>query len=345
MNNQGIASTVVFTELPFCLYLNDGMYELLSENQPAAIQLFRRPRHSTVQDLPFNRGGVILGIDPSNCEITGDRFGRVAFSQVVVSMPSPESIDEPDPIIEKAVTCINRLIQVYRAATGEFWIQPISTADIVCTQFRHCDENGNDIPGISYAGPQQAPGFTIGSPLQIISSGTDAIKRSPETHTKILDMLKHDTKIPTYTTLMLDAQSSIRFGRFSLAVVEAQTAFENFFHTFVDYELRRKKLMSPILQRQLDKGTLTQPIKRSVAGLASIDKLAFFSKLVTDPPLSFSMGVAERDKWYLHTYKLRNYVIHKGKSDVTEKQAEDAFEAVNNAISFFKQDWKNLTFV
>ncbi|MEE8469951.1 MAG: hypothetical protein V3S51_01330, partial [Dehalococcoidia bacterium] len=251
MNSQGIASTAVYTELPFCLYLNDGTYELVHDGQPAVIQLLRKSHYSKAEDLPFNRGGITIPADPANCEMTGDRFGRVAFSQVIVSIPSPESINEAYPIIEKAVNCINRLVQVYRVTTGEFWVQPISTADVVSTQFRHCDKDGNEMPGISGAGPQQAPGFSIGSPLQIVSSGADSIKRSPETHARVLEMLEHDTKIPLYTTLMLDAQSSIRFGRFPLAVVEAQIAFENFFHTFVEHHLRRKKLMSPVLQREL----------------------------------------------------------------------------------------------
>ena len=158
-------------------------------------------------------------------------------------------------------------------------------------------------------------------------------------------MLTKGTTIPTYASLMLDSQNSIRFGKFPLAVVEAQTAFESFFYAFVRHELLKKGLMTSTLRAELDKPTpLKQKILKNPAGGKDLDKLEFFSSLVTTPPRSFANGIAEHDNWFQKTYLVRNKVIHQGKIDVTQKEAEDAFKAAEDSFAFFNQDWRNLTF-
>ena len=345
MGEKGIASTAALFDLPFCIYIDDGLYELTIDGNPGAIQIFRKSRYSKVQDLPFNKAGFMLNIDPLNCEIKGDRFGSVAYSLVVVSMPSGDlSLMDAFPLNNRAIKYINRLIDVYKTVTEEFWIPPISTADLTAIQYRHCDENGKEKPGLALSTAGEVPGVSVGGPLPIISSGLTAIKRPPEVHLRIRDMLKQDTKIPTHTSLMLDSQNSIRFGRFPLAVVEAQTAFESFFYAFVRHQLVRKGLMTSTLERELDKPPFTSKVKKSVAGKTGVDKLEFFSYLLTTPPQYFAKGVIERDNWYNHTYSIRNEVIHRGRNDVTQMEAEDAFKAVEDSFKFFDQDWRNLTF-
>jgi len=341
MEKKGIPSTAVIFELPFCLYIDDGLYELTIDGNPSAIQIFRKSRYSQVQDLPFNKGGVILSVDPRNCEIKGDRFGRVAYSIVVVSIPSGDlELSDADSLIDRAIKSINRLIDVYKTATEEFWIPNLSSADLLGVQYRHCDENGQEKPGLASGGPIKVPGLNVGGPLLIISSGLDSIKRPSEIHIRIRDMLTNGVAIPTYTSLMLDSQNSIRFGRFHLAVVEAQTAFEAFFYSFVNHELVRKGLMTPALQKELANPGLKRNIKPSVSGKRKMSQIEYFSLLVTTPSHSFTSGVPEYDNWFDKTYSVRNEVIHRGRIDVTRVEAEEAFQAANSAFSFFGQDWR-----
>ncbi len=345
MEKKGIASTAVLFDLPFCLYIDDGLYELTIDGGPSAIQIFRKSRYSEVQDLPFNKGGVTLGVDPKNCEIKGDRFGRVAYSRVAVSMPSGDlDLTNADSLIDRAIRSVNRLIDVYRTVTEEFWIQSISSADLWGVQYRHCDQNGQERPGLIYGGPIQVPGLNSGGPLQIISSGLTSIKRPSEIHVRIRDMLTKGSRIPTYTSLMLDSQSSIRFGRFHLAVVEAETAFESFFYSFVNHELVRKGMMTPALRKELAYPGLKRDIKPKVSGKSKMSQLEYFSSLVTTPRRSFTRGVSEYDNWSDKTYSVRNEVIHEGRTDVTRVEAEEAFQAADNAFSFFGQDWQHLIF-
>lgn len=345
MEEKGIPSSAVIFELPFCLYIDDGLYELTIDGNPGAIQIFRKPRYSKVQDLPFNKAGVILNIDPMNCEISGDRFGRVAYSLVVVSMPSGDlELTDAYSLCGRALKYVNRLIDVYKTVTEEFWIPTISSADLISVQYTHCDENGQGKPGVVYDGLIQVPGVDVGGPLKVISSGLTSIRRTSETHIRIRDMLVKGTTIPAYTSLMLDSQNSIRFGRFHLAVVEAQTAFESFFYSFVNHELVRKGKLTPALQKELAKPGFNREISGSVSGKKGVDKLGYFSLLVTTPPRSFTRGVAEYDNWFVKTYLVRNEVIHQGRTNVTQKEAEEAFQAANNAFSFFGRDWRNLTF-
>jgi len=91
---KGIATTAVRFELPFCLYVDDGLYELVIDGRPGAIQIRRKPRCSRVDNLPFDRTGFIINIDPLNCEMTGDRFGRVAYSDIIVYIPTGGSPSE-----------------------------------------------------------------------------------------------------------------------------------------------------------------------------------------------------------------------------------------------------------
>ncbi len=96
-------------------------------------------------------------------------------------------------------------------------------------------------------------------------------------------------------------------------VVQSQTAFENFFYTFVTYELTSRGIMSLALQQELDRGIITRLVARRLAGTSNVSKLAYFSELVTTPPRSFAQGIPEYDNWYRDTYLLRNEVIHRGK--------------------------------
>ncbi|MFC1938025.1 hypothetical protein ACFLWY_05675, partial [Chloroflexota bacterium] len=132
--------------------------------------------------------------------------------------------------------------------------------------------------------------------------------------------------------------------RFHLAVVEAQSAFESFFYSFVNHELVRRGMMTPALQEELTKPGLRNEIKRSIAGKKGMTKLEYFSFLVTTPPRYFTKGMPEYDNWYHKTYSLRNQVVHQGRTNVTQKEAEEAFQAANDAFSFFGQNWRNLTF-
>lgn len=336
MQTRKVATTAIWFELPFCLYVDDGLYELRMGDKIGAISIRRRARYSKAEDLPFCRGGIVLGIDPSNCEIRGDRFGLVAYSEVIVNMPEDLLNVEGDilhnTLNERTIDYINRLIEVYRVVTQEYWVQPLSIADLVTIMPRFMGEDGKEIPDLAYETPRE------------LASGTAAIKRSDEMHQRIRDMLRQGSEVPVYTRLMLDSLSSIRFGRFPLAVVEAQTAFENFFYTFVTYLLRQRHSLSPTLQSELDKPGFRAKVSRSVAGRRGLDKLEYFSSLITTPQRSFAKGVMEHDNWYAQAYLLRNEVIHGGKHDVTRKQAEDAFKAVEDSFRFFNQDWRNLTF-
>jgi len=335
MSTRKVAASAVWFELPFCLYVDDGLYELKMGDKIGAISMRRRARYSRVEDLPFSRSGIVLGIDPSNCEIQGDRFGLVAYSETIVNMPEDLLNVEGDilhnTLKERTVDYTNRLIEVYRVVTGEYWVQPLSTADLVTIMPRFMGEDGRELPDIAYEVPRQ------------IASGS-AIKRTDDIHRRIRELLSQGTEIPVYTRLMLDSLSSIRFGRSPLAVIEAQTAFENFFYTYVTYELGRRRLLSPTLQAELDKPGFRAKVSRSIAGRRDVDKLEYFSSLITTPPRAFAKGVPEHDDWYRLASLLRNEVIHKGKYNVTRQEAEDAFKAVEGSFGFFNQEWRGITF-
>lgn len=112
----------------------------------------------------------------------------------------------------------------------------------------------------------------------------------------------------------------------------------------MNHELVRKGMMTSTLQKELDKPGLHSKIKRGVADKEGMTKLEYFSFLVTTPSCYFVKGVPEYDYWYRKTYSVRNEVVHQGRTNVTQKEAEDAFEAANKAFSFFGQDWRKLTF-
>ncbi|MFC1977971.1 hypothetical protein ACFLWS_06900 [Chloroflexota bacterium] len=199
MGGETIAGVSMLFELPFCLYLNDDLYELTVDNQPGAIQTWRIARSSTVEELPFK----FIAADPLNCEIRADRFGRVAHTRVCVNLQPYDILDSEGHIdsegaFRKAVKHINRLIEVYRYVTEEFWVQSLTTADLIDAQFFSCNENGEMVQDLAYAMPFDVPGLSLGEPIKVISSG-NAIIRSPQVHQKVKEVLKQDTPIPVYT--------------------------------------------------------------------------------------------------------------------------------------------------
>lgn len=125
----------VWFELPFCLYLPYGHYEVrmadLNKSKLALIQLDKKTR---TREARF----PMLG--PGQGEMWRDRRGRFRYSTVIVYMPysdaaSPDLDKMMDFMPEQrylfyALEYVKRLLRVYRLATGDYYIPLLAMEDI-----------------------------------------------------------------------------------------------------------------------------------------------------------------------------------------------------------------------
>ena len=140
----GLTVKVTFA-LPFCLYLEDGLYQIERGGWVASVQLER------VAQAHLDPR---LGIAEANTELIRDRYGRIRFSNVAVELPGKSVVEiglrhqatagtlrteegvvdvtlSLDNIIsdygnvafEEALNTVNRLIEVYRHVMDQFQIR------------------------------------------------------------------------------------------------------------------------------------------------------------------------------------------------------------------------------
>jgi hypothetical protein len=147
----GLTVKVTF-DLPFCLYLEDGLYEVSRGDWAALVQLQR-----VSQTCLDSR----LGIDQATTELVRDRYGRIRFSNVVVELPGKSVLEIElrrqaaagkleiqegfvhvtltldsiisnygDVAFEEALETVNRLIEIYRHVTDQFQIRRIPSEEV-----------------------------------------------------------------------------------------------------------------------------------------------------------------------------------------------------------------------
>ncbi|GEM_PF-3649727 len=155
-----------------------------------------------------------------NAEIPNDRLGRFRYTKVTLTS------DTGNNIIERAFAAINKLIDCYRLASGEYWIHRIKKSDLAVFQ--------------ANAGTN-SPHPTI--KFQADLHGEDL--------TRFKTSLLRDSPQDTFYNLFMDAQSALEEENYPLAVIYSVTSIESITKLFLNVTASRYELSKNSIDRLL----------------------------------------------------------------------------------------------
>lgn len=328
----GLIARVSF-DLPFCLYLDNGIYVAAREGWHASVRITR------VHQTHFDPR---LGFDQSKgTELVRDRHGRLRFSTVDIELPGRAIIenetrrrvesgeltaengrlrvvftdhdlvnDFSEAAFHEGIAVVNRLIEVYRHVADEFHVRRVTLADLFKADVAWFHES-EPLGGTHHIGFGQ--GMTLEP--ESFDAQTTGTLRAWLSSTR-----------PVLTTFMLFSDAKDRLDReeYRLAVIDARTALEVLIDELL---LAYFTLSSTSLEegcRLLDvETTRVQSLEEGLQRALINRKLGHGMRQVLQ--LDIHNGAPSLWKRWLAAKKLREIGAHRGQ----EINRTEAIEAVN----------------
>ena len=231
----GLTVKVTF-DLPFCLYLDDGLYQVAREGWTASVHLER---------ITQTHLDPRLGIDQATTELIRDRHGRLRYSRAAVELPGKALIEKElrrqaeageleaqegvvsvtltieriisgfgDVAFQEAFGAVNRLIEVYRQVTDQFHTRRVSREEIFRADIQWY-QNGEPLGGTYYG--------AFGHGMSLGPRGFD-----DQAMERLRSLLNSTRPIPVAIALFQDAKDRLDRSEYRLAVIDARTALEVF---------------------------------------------------------------------------------------------------------------------
>ncbi len=120
--------TVVVTAFPYPLIWDRGHFDIRIADKIFEVVFQRQYRQQGDGILSLGFAANISG--SSNVEMPYDRWARVAYTRVVIWFPMQIEWDRREEIQGWIHTAINRLLEVYRYKTGEFYVDTIPANEL-----------------------------------------------------------------------------------------------------------------------------------------------------------------------------------------------------------------------
>jgi hypothetical protein len=303
--------TLVRATIPYPLIWDSGALEILVEDKIFEVRFERRYRQEG--DAPVTGGRIIAA---PHQEWLQDRLGRVAYTALAIQFPiyvPYYDMGERDEELKRWVlTVINRLLDVYRYATGESHINRIPRIELQVDSISRAlkgdetleEQNRETLIGLDIGGPNR----------WLTQARTEPITEEAR------QLLQEGTEPPIPTVLHLNAKREYVFENYRIVVVEAETAFEALVDEVVAQHYRSQGLSKVQVDKKMEAG---------LQGLIN-DHLP---RCCRRP----FVGTPEHAAWVSDLYQLRNEVVHDGVS-VDASQARRALDATEQALSWIRRE-------
>jgi hypothetical protein len=303
-----VEGTLVRATIPYPLIWDSGDLEIRVEDKLFKVHFERRYRQEGEASVI---GGRIIAAPHQ--EWPQEHLGRVAHTALAIQFPTYVpyyDLGERDEELKRwALTVINRLLDVYRYATGESHINSISRIELqVDSVSRALKEDGT----LEEPNRETLIGFDPGPNRWLTQARTEPI---PE---EARQFLREGAELPIPTVLHLNAEREYILENYRIVVVEAETAFE----ALVDEVVARYYRSQGLSKAQVD-----NKLEAGLQGLIN-DHLPRCCRR----PFA---GTAEHAAWASDLYQLRNNVVHDGVS-VDASQARRALDAAEQALSWIR---------
>ena len=230
----------------------------------------------------------------------------MAVTDITVTLPT--QVSDPGQARARTLAAVNRLLEVYRATTGEFHVDVVPRHEVFPVGAFLLDDSGNLTPDASLT-------LDFGYGL--------ALARTGPISAEAIQLLASGRNVPVWRTLLLNARRELVFENYRLAVVEAETAVETLADDVVASWYRSQGRSAAEVDAFLEAG---------------------FKNLVNDHlPRSCNapfMGTAEHSAWQTGCYQVRNRVVHDG-AGATEADARTAVDAAQAAVVWLSSNRKS----
>jgi len=301
-------------ELPFCLYMRDDWYRVVVLDgdplEPFHIHLskFRRDKEKIGYTTFYGAERIGRG------ELWRDKHGAFRRTRALVVLPSSILTfkdrdafwtENAGTICEYAVKAVNRLVEVYRYVTQDYYI-PVINQEEVANVFQVGLGTLTDRELVEHYRKEMGYDTRL----------TNTLPDYPdETCIEIQRMLDGKEQVPLYEELVMRARGLFEERNARMSVIEIQTAFEVF----------AKGAVAAYCSQPENIG------KKDVSGVpfAKITK----TYLGRATGKTFGPGQSDYDRWDSDAYRLRNRVVHEGYVPSLD-EALDAVLAVEYALEY-----------
>ncbi|MBE9569586.1 MAG: hypothetical protein IMF11_03100 [Proteobacteria bacterium] len=228
--------------LPFCLYLEDGIYSVMHEGKiyecrlkKAWSELAEGSANLDIEE-PAEAKFLVKAMTGEittcrNIEIEFDKRGSLRHSifSAVLRFPVGTSIEKTaesipnEVLISKAMSLINKLLEAYRLVTGAFYATRIGYYDLIQVRDRKI------VPLIKIDKPKSETqralimGFNLFEKTPLTSAKPNL---SQEEHASIKELLLKEFTTPIERMLVLNAKDHALSDKYDMAVFELGTALE-----------------------------------------------------------------------------------------------------------------------
>ena len=286
MNHTGVRTTI-----PYALIWDEGTIDISVAQKLYTVDFKRLYREGS-----------------NNVEVRYDRLGTVSHTAVQILFPT--LVENEDDLVNQAHRVLNRLLDVYRVTTGEFYVDTLPKAELRTLEVHTVTDQGAMSPVATHI-------ERFGHAL--------SIARSAPIPPEALAFFADGAELPMHRVLFLNARREQILENYRLSVVEAETAFEVMVDEVVSRYYRTRGHTNVEITNQLK------------AGLQNLLK-GHIPRCCGQPFVDTEVHNA----WNTDLYMLRNSVVHDGAS-VKAEQAAKALDAGNKALEWLSANGSNST--
>jgi len=233
-----------------------------------------------------------------NIEVIRDRWGIDAHSDVEIY--TDKKFDKPEQAESFALELINDFVKRYRYYDKDaIHLVPLTREDLFGLNVL---SDGHGVVSMALAG-----GITVVNPL-----------RNHEISSNIEQSIDKNQEIPFWEELMLNAQQYCYQMDYRHSVLESVIAVELVVSEFIREKCREKGIKDEDANGYIRTYGLTGNVQVTLT-------------LLLDKKSLPKVEIMETCK---KSIEIRNKIVHKGKKDVTEKQAKDSIEFGKQMIEF-----------
>ncbi len=249
-------------------------------------------------------------------ELPGDRTGRASFSSVRVvfnlAMIKPEYHWDMELFVMIAIDAVNHFIEHYRVLADRPWISPITAS--VIQEFHILTDYGNGGENPQEYGAGSGPLNGFGGAI------ADDIDKS------IRKAILFKDPPPIAKTLDCEIRSHLDLHEWRLALIESAVLFESWLTGLLRDIAQQKGMTTAEIDARFYQHN-GQP--KSITSVAK--------KLVKDIKGFDFANTPEYRNWETSVRDLRNDVVHGRVFDISQSEAQAAYEAVNKAIDLLSK--------
>lgn len=236
--------------------INDGTYEIKMQEYTVTVEITSHRRTDDASEKvvglrSYTRGG-------GSVAMTSDVHGLVNYNGVTITFPQYIDVDT---IGWRCVDVMNRLFEVYRQVTMQYWVHGISSREILSITFTWTDKNGNKRDGVAFAGAGHRKG--IGHRYY----------NYEEVKNEIATRLKENTEVDLGESLWLNAKEYYARGEYEASIVQIHGALERVVSLYLRNSFTKQGLNVKAIDRAYLKDMLGKLLKLATGqSLEEIDK-------------------------------------------------------------------------